>query len=288
MGVNLPRIAILVSAALFLAAVAATITFAAGGGSAPVAPVVAPVAPVKPEIVVPDVRRQVYVFAKSTLEEAGFAWQVKGGVQGFAANVVATQHPAPGTRVVDTGTPLVTLTLSRSSRYKQVGAPESGSTYPGTAVRLAGTAAVQEAPPKPAAAPKTAPAAKPKPAAVPKKAPAAAKPAQKASYPQKRPVAFVVAGATPEPLDEMPLTDRVAALSRWLEKHPQKSPANAEHWLYQHSWIVTGARMGWWQGAAALRDLVKVDQRVQKLWGFGARSQQLARAALAEVEAQTR
>jgi hypothetical protein len=280
MAGSLPRIAILVAAALFLAAVAATITFAAGGGTAPVTPVAAPVPQAQPELVVPDVRHQPYVFAKSTLEEGGFAWQVRGAVQGFAANEVASQSPAPGTRLVDTGTPLVVLTLARNAKYKQEGAPENTSSYRGTAVRLVGAPAVA---PKPAAAPKAAPAAKakPKPAAAPKKAAAPAKPAQKTP----RPVAFVVAGAKPEPLDEMPLPDRARALARWLEKHPQKTPANANHWLYQHSWIVTGARMGWWRGAEALRELVKVDQRAQKVWGFGARSEQLARAALAEVEA---
>ena len=37
---------------------------------------------------VPDVRDQAYVFAKTSLEEAGFAWRVTGGVQGYAANKV--------------------------------------------------------------------------------------------------------------------------------------------------------------------------------------------------------
>ena len=66
---------------------------------------------------------------------------------------------------------------------------------------------------------------------------------------------------------------------------PKVSPANVDHWLFQHSWVVTGARFGWWQGAEALRLLVRVDERAQKLWGVGTRSAQLARRALAEVEA---
>ena len=49
-------------------------------------------------LVVPDVRRQVYVFAKGMLVDAGFAWKVEGGVRGFAANTVATQSPPPGLR----------------------------------------------------------------------------------------------------------------------------------------------------------------------------------------------
>ncbi len=57
----------------------------------------------RPVIVVPDVSGQAYVFAKGMLEDAGFAWHVSGSVQGYAANVVAGQTPAPGTRVFDTG-----------------------------------------------------------------------------------------------------------------------------------------------------------------------------------------
>src|SRR6266511_611349 len=44
-------------------------------------------------LIVPDVRRQAYVFAKGILEDAGFAWQIEGSVRGFAANVVAVQTP---------------------------------------------------------------------------------------------------------------------------------------------------------------------------------------------------
>lgn len=60
------------------------------------------------------------------------------------------------------------------------------------------------------------------------------------------------------------------------------------HWLYQHNWIVTGARFGWSDGAQALRFLVAVDARVQNLWGLGAQSQQLARTVLARVEAESK
>jgi len=282
---SLPRVAILVSAALFLAAVAATITFAAAGTSTPPATPVTPAAQPKPELVVPDVRGQAYVFAKGILEESGFAWKVTGGALGYAANDVATQSPAPGTRVVDTGTPLVTLSLARNKRYAQGGTPENASSYRGTPVVLAGTAAAKTpAAPNPAAAPKTVPAPK---QAQPKKK--LSKPAQAvAKYPQKRPPAFVVAGAAPEPLDEMSLPARAHALAQWVEKHPRKSPANVDHWLYQHQWIVTGARMGWWRGAEALRELGRVDRRVQQLWGVGSQSEQLATAVLARVEARAR
>src|SRR5919204_6705417 len=61
-------------------------------------------------LVVPDVRRQAYVFAKGMLVDAGFAWKVEGGVRGYSANTVAAQAPAPGTRVLDTGAPAIVLT----------------------------------------------------------------------------------------------------------------------------------------------------------------------------------
>src|SRR5919205_4191979 len=77
--------------------------------SAP-APAAKPVA--LPVLVVPDVRRQAYVFAKGVLEEAGFAWRVEGSVHGYAANTVVEQRPLPGTRLVDTGAPLVVVRLA--------------------------------------------------------------------------------------------------------------------------------------------------------------------------------
>lgn len=50
----------------------------------------------KPEVlVVPDVRGKAYVFAKGILQDAGFAWRVQGAVQGYSANAVIYQTPAP-------------------------------------------------------------------------------------------------------------------------------------------------------------------------------------------------
>ena len=46
-----------------------------------------------------------------------------------------------------------------------------------------------------------------------------------------------------------------------------------------------GAKFGWWHGADALQQLIKDDRRAEALWGIGAKSEQVARAALAEVEA---
>src|SRR5438552_2842955 len=62
--------------------------------------------PAKQTLVVPEVRGQVYVFAKGILEDAGFAWQVVGNVQGYAANTISRQRPKPGTIVVAFGAPL--------------------------------------------------------------------------------------------------------------------------------------------------------------------------------------
>lgn len=273
----------------------AALTYAAGRRMA-AGVVKAPLQPVTPAqqkiLVVPDVRKQAYVFAKGLLGDNGFAWRVQGKVQGFAANLVASQSPAPGTRVFDTGAPTVVLTLSRGG--KELGASEAASSFPGTPVKLADVAtnviprAALAKPNVKVAAKKAAPA---KPAAVPARVHAVAVPApQKAaaqSWPQHRPPAFVAPGAKQEPLDEMPLTDRAAALSTWLDSSPKPTDANVQHWLYQNQWIVTGARMGWWRGAEALKGLVAADRKAFALWGIGARSEAVARQALAEVEARS-
>src|SRR5205085_4203564 len=101
---------------------------------------------------------------------------VKGGVQGFAANVVASQSPAPGTRVLDNGAPTIVLTLARNGKYGQKGTPEDAAPYGGTPVQLADLASTKtalSAPSTPAAKPAKTKHAKAKPTAKPK---AAAKP----------------------------------------------------------------------------------------------------------------
>jgi PASTA domain-containing protein len=237
----------------------------------------------QPELIVPSVSGQAYVFAKGILEDAGFAWHVAGSVHGYSSNRVVTQSPAAGTRVVDTGAPTVTLRLVRGP-YGQLGRPADNSPYSGTTIRLAGLASVTT----PAAKPKTTPKARPaaKPAAKPKAKPATkptAKPTVKpAAKPAARPPAFTVEGAPKEPLDEMPLTARAQRLEQWTAGKP-KTPANVQHWLYQHAWIVTGAKFGWWHGADALQRLIRVDQHVEREWGIGAKSEAVARAALAQV-----
>jgi hypothetical protein len=232
-------------------------------------------------LVVPDVRHQAYTFAKGTLGDAGFAWRVVGGAQGYPANTVVSQSPAGGTRVIDTGAPLIVLHLQRAPG-KQDGLPETASAFAGTAVRLAdlATAAVPKS-----AVPRTKVAARPKTASKVAVTKRARKTVKHLPPQQKRPAAFVVAGARREPLDEIPLTARARALMRWIDRHPKPTDANVRYWLYQHAWIVTGAKMGWWHGEAALETLTAVDQRVWKAWGIGAASKAQAEVALAMVRA---
>jgi hypothetical protein len=242
-------------------------------------------------LTVPDVRRQAYTFAKGTLTDAGFAWRVVGGVKGYASNTVATQAPAAGTQVIDTGAPTIVLSLAKSG--SQLGIPEAVSPVRGTAIRLAALASAEVAPAKAAPVRKAAPkrsAPVKKAVAVKHHAPVKkAAPGKKvpARSPQ-RPPAFVVAGARREPLDEVALPVRANALLHWLGGRPAPTDANVQRWLFQHAWIVAGARMGWWHGDAALRTLIAADDRVWALWGIGARSEAVAKHALAEVEARTR
>jgi len=90
----------------------------------------------KPVLVVPDVCRLVYVFAKSMLQDGGFAWRVQGEVGGYAANRVLRQSPSPGTLVVDTGAPVVTLELAPNPGFPERGTPDQQSPYPGTTAQV--------------------------------------------------------------------------------------------------------------------------------------------------------
>ncbi len=103
-----------------------------------------------------------------------------------------------------------------------------------------------------------------------------------------RTTAFHVPGAPEEPLDEITLPARASRLDAWLSSARGPTAANQRHWLYQHAWIVTGAKFGWWHGAEALRVLIRVDRRVESQWGIGYRSEAAARRALAAVEARAK
>lgn len=123
--------------ALCFAGLLASGTLAFGAERPPTTPLGKPAAPPAPEtLLVPDVRGKAYVFAKGMLEDGGFAWRVDGSVHGYAANLVASQAPAPGTKLVDTGAPTVTLRLTGAKGYKQAGAPEDTSPFPGTEIKL--------------------------------------------------------------------------------------------------------------------------------------------------------
>ena len=239
-----------------------------------------------PTVLVPDVTGQAFVFAKGALEDAGFAWHVVGTVHGYAVNRVVTQNPAPGTKLKDTGAPTITVSLTRTS-YAETGEPEDVSPYYGTPVVYADVlrtaTPLVPVPATPKAAEKKTPVAT-KPAAT---KPAAVPPVKPVSS-TKRPPAFVVAGAPEEPLKEMPLADRARLLSTWLSAHRKPGNGAVRRFLYQNAWVVTGARFGWWHGADALRLLIAADQKAQRLWGVGHKSELAARHALAEVDKRLR
>jgi PASTA domain-containing protein len=280
----LPRAAVLVLAGV---AATATLSYAAGRNITATTPAQATTTAPQGTVLVPDVRGQAFVFAKGALEDAGFAWHVGGSVHGYSANTVAEQSPPPGTKLLDTGSPVVTLTLKRTPGYQELGAAEDASPYAGTPDERADLATRVAAAPKPAATTTTTAAATTAAAATTPAAPKRA-PAKRAATPAARPPAFVVPGARTEPLDEMPLTARAHALDTWLAKHPKSTNANVKYWLYQHQWIVTGAKLGWWHGAQALQTLIAVDEHAQSQWGFGAKSKAAAVAALGYVEARSK
>jgi PASTA domain-containing protein len=277
----LPRLAVLT--VIWLLATS-TITFAAGGRNVDTTP--APVAgPKEPAyMVVPDVREQAYVFAKGILADAGFAWKVEGPVQGYAANTVVSQNPAPGTKLEDTGAPTIVLRLAKNPGYTEKGLPENRSGVDGTAVVLAG-APVEEpaAAPEPAAEP---PAQEEPPAEEP--APTEDKKADtkadKKADDKAREPDFAVPGAPPEPTDELPLPARATLLEKRMNAAAKPTRKLVNYWLYQHSWIVTGASFGWSGGDDALRTLIRTDLRLQQRFGFGKKSAAVARATLADVQ----
>src|SRR3954452_15338796 len=125
---TLPRVTAVAAAVLL---VSATISLAA---DKPVAKKPATDAAKRQGLVVPDVRSQVFVFASGTLEDAGFGWKVRGSVHGYSATLVSSQQPKPGTRVIDTGAPTITLWLSRGNA-PQLGRPQERSPYGASWIR---------------------------------------------------------------------------------------------------------------------------------------------------------
>jgi PASTA domain len=209
-------------------------------------------------LVVPDVRRQVFVFAKGMLEDDGFGWKVEGSVHGFAPNRVVSQSPAPGTRVVDTGSPMITLSLERDTSYAQEGSPEDRSPY--TATKITRVLRVKA------------------------KAHKVSTRHVKAR-PAGRTPAFVVSGAPSEPTGTPSLPTHARRLAVWIKRHPSASDAHVRHWLSEHAWITTGARFGWWGGAQALKTLIRVDRQAEHLWGLGVSNRKVAEQTLRFVRA---
>jgi hypothetical protein len=252
----------------------------------------------KPHVLtVPDVRKKAYVFAKGILQDAGFAWRVEGAVKGFSANTVTAQRPAPGTKVIDNGAPLVVLSLSKNLTSGESGLPENSAPYKATRVVLVSDWAQDQVEPTTSgetdttstetAATTTAPVTTTGPAATTTEPPGTTTEPEQPEEKTRKPD-FEVPGAPVEPADEMPLPDRAHALEDRLAGTNKPRQQLINFWLYQHSWIVTGARFGWHDGAQALRILIKVDQSLERRFGFGARSEVVARRALAYVEAQAK
>lgn len=127
---TLPRVAAVAAVVLLLSA---TISLAADKPAALKKPA-SPRNAKRQVLVVPDVRHQMFVFASGTLEDGGFGWKVRGAVGGFPANLVVSQKPAPGTHVLDTGAPTITLWLARGSS-PELGEPQNRSSYGASLIR---------------------------------------------------------------------------------------------------------------------------------------------------------
>jgi PASTA domain-containing protein len=128
---TLPRLTAVAAAGLL---VSATISLAAGNPTTARKPA-GHASTAQRVMVVPDVRGQLFVFASGLLEDGGFGWKVRGA-GGYPANVVVAQHPRPGTHVLDTGAPTITLTLVRG-KDPQLGAPQNRSPYGASIIRHA-------------------------------------------------------------------------------------------------------------------------------------------------------
>jgi len=127
---TLPRLTAVAAAGLL---VSATISLAADKPAQPTKP---PTHASSPQhvMIVPDVRSQLFVFASGTLEDGGFGWKVRGAVEGYPANVVVSQSPKPGTHVLDTGSPTITLHLVRG-KGAELGKPQNRSPYGASLIR---------------------------------------------------------------------------------------------------------------------------------------------------------
>jgi PASTA domain-containing protein len=263
---------------------AATFTLAAD--KPPVTPKAAAAPQVtRPDVlVVPDVRGKAYVFAEGILQDAGFSWTVQGSVQGYSANVVAVQNPAPQARVIDNGSPTVVVRLLKNTKYGQRGLPQNDAPIPGTRIVYLTDWRRQQAQSQTTTA-ETTTAVTTTTAETSTGTTTAESPPPE---PKTRKPDFVVQGAPAEPTDEITLPARARRLSERVAQASKPTRRLVNFWLYQHAWIVTGARFGWHDGAEALRILIRVDESLQRRFDFGSRSERVARRTLAEVEAKAK
>jgi len=263
---------------------AATFTLAADKPASTPQAAAAPQSTMPDVLVVPDVRGKAYVFAEGILQDAGFSWTVQGSVQGYSANLVAVQSPAPQARVIDNGSPTVVLRLVKNSKYGERGLPQNDAAIPGTRIVYLADWRRQQAQSQTTTAETT--------TAVTTTAVTSSGTTTQQSPPPPAPTTrepdFFVPGAPREPADEMTLSARARMLSERVARASKPTSRLVNHWLYQHAWIVTGARFGWHNGAEALRILIKVDESLQRRFDFGSRSERVARRALAEVEAKAK
>ena len=125
---TLPRLTAVAAAGLL---VSATISLAADKPTAAKKP--SHVSKPQQVMVVPDVSGQLFVFASGALEDDGFGWKVRGAVGGYPSNLVVSQSPKPGTHVLDTGEPTITLHLVRKGA--QLGQPQNRSPYGASLIR---------------------------------------------------------------------------------------------------------------------------------------------------------
>ena len=125
---TLPRLTAVAAVGLL---VSATISLAADKPTAAKKP--AHMSKPQQVMVVPDVSGQLFVFASGALEDNGFGWKVRGAVGGYPSNLVVSQSPKPGTHVLDTGEPTITLHLVRKGA--QLGEPQNRSPYGASLIR---------------------------------------------------------------------------------------------------------------------------------------------------------
>jgi hypothetical protein len=176
----------------------------------------------------------------------------------------------------------VTLRLSKNSAYGERGLPENEAPYSGTRIlTLSEWRAEHEQPQETTSSPTTA-------TTTPTTTPTTTETQPAAESAETRKPDFEVPGAPAEPADELTLPARARMLARRMDAMSKPTNQLVNYWLYQHAWIVTGARFGWHDGAEALRILIKVDQSLVRRFEFGARSERVARRALAYVEANTK